>query len=134
MTLITTAMRLSVAILFFFLVSSAGAQTHRGSVRGTVYDPAQAVIQGAQVTLTSIDTGEQRSAVTESDGEYAISSSSPGVYDLRVEKQGFTSSRSRLSVLQSTGGLTSSFTGHDTILLMQLAMRRPEGFGAIAVL
>jgi hypothetical protein len=99
MTLISIATRLSVAILFFFMLSSAAAQTHRGSVRGTVYDPNRAVVTGAAVTLTNSATNESRSTVTGDNGEYAISSLSPGVYSLTVESQGLHKYIARVQIL-----------------------------------
>ncbi|HEV2861598.1 MAG TPA: carboxypeptidase-like regulatory domain-containing protein, partial [Pyrinomonadaceae bacterium] len=67
----------------------AAAQTHRGSVLGTVYDPNRAVVPGAQVTLTNRETNETRSAASEGEGAFAISSLRPGAYRLEVNAPGF---------------------------------------------
>ena len=65
------------------------AQTHRASIRGTVYDAKKFVITGATVTLTNTATGESRTATTGDEGEYAISSLPPALYKLKVERANF---------------------------------------------
>jgi hypothetical protein len=74
------------------------AQTHRGSVRGTVYDQKAFVIPGATVTLTNTGTGETRTTTTGDQGEYAVSSLPPGVYKLNVEKSGFNAYQNQVDV------------------------------------
>src|SRR2546425_8248084 len=69
-------------VLLLLLSSVAAAQTYRGSIRGTVFDPRNAVIPGAQVKLISQDTNEERTVVSGVDGEYSISSLKPGSYQL----------------------------------------------------
>ncbi len=71
------------------LALPALAQTHRASLRGTIYDPNRAAIPSATITLTNLATGETRSTTTSEDGEYAISSLAPGSYELLIEKQNF---------------------------------------------
>ncbi|HEU4795094.1 MAG TPA: carboxypeptidase-like regulatory domain-containing protein, partial [Pyrinomonadaceae bacterium] len=80
---------LFLVVLPLFLFAPALAQTHRASVRGTIYDPNNAAIAGATITLTNWNTGEQRTTTTDSDGSYAISSVPPGEYRLAVEKTNF---------------------------------------------
>src|SRR6185503_8823806 len=65
------------------------AQTHRGAVRGTIYDPNGDVVAGATVTITNTGTGESRTATTGDQGEYAVSSLPPSLYKIKVEKTGF---------------------------------------------
>ena len=77
-------------VLSLLVVSPALGQTHRASLRGTVYDPARAVIPGATVTLTNLETGEQRTITTGNDGSYAISSLPAGSYKLQIERSGFS--------------------------------------------
>ncbi|HET7114726.1 MAG TPA: TonB-dependent receptor, partial [Pyrinomonadaceae bacterium] len=67
----------------------AFAQTHRASVRGTVYDAKKFVIPGATVTLTNIANGESRTVTTGDEGEYAITSLPPALYKLKVEQKNF---------------------------------------------
>ncbi|HYG80563.1 MAG TPA: carboxypeptidase-like regulatory domain-containing protein, partial [Pyrinomonadaceae bacterium] len=74
----------------FGLAPAASAQTHRGSVLGTVYDPNRAVVANAEVRLTNAGTNETRTATTDGEGQYAVSSLPPGVYRLEVSSSGFT--------------------------------------------
>ncbi len=86
---------LTLALLLLVTPFAALAQTHRASVRGTVYDPNGAVIPGAQVKLTSEETGETRSTTSGEEGEYGVSSLPPGAYRLEVSATGFeTNARS----------------------------------------
>jgi hypothetical protein len=58
-------MRLVVAAICSLLVTiSTFAQSDRGSITGTVVDPAKAVIQGAAVTATNKATGSEHKTVT----------------------------------------------------------------------
>ena len=76
-------------VLLLFLATSAGAQTHRASVRGTVTDPNGAVIRGAQVKLINRDTEETRITTSGEEGEYTLSSLQPGLYRLEIAASGF---------------------------------------------
>jgi hypothetical protein len=58
---------------------------------GTVRDPNGAVIVGAEVTITSVATGEQRKVTTDSDGNYTVPLLSPGIYRVKVTANGFNS-------------------------------------------
>ena len=65
------------------------AQTHRGSVRGTVYDQLHAAIARVTVTLTNLETGDKRTANSDSNGEFAISSLPAGRYEVAFEAVNF---------------------------------------------
>ncbi|MFZ0750737.1 MAG: carboxypeptidase regulatory-like domain-containing protein, partial [Pyrinomonadaceae bacterium] len=88
-----------IATLILFTAGSALAQTHRGSVRGTVYDPNNAVIPGATITLTNVTTGESRNTESDEQGNYAISSLQPGVYSLEAQVTNFEKRQERIKVL-----------------------------------
>ncbi len=66
------------------------AQTYRASLRGTIYDTNQAVIPGATISLTSLETGETRTTTSDEDGEYAIASVPAGTYQIEVAKANFS--------------------------------------------
>ena len=74
---------------FALALPVALAQTGLGTVSGTVRDPAEAVVPGAQVTVTSMETGLARSAQTSSVGFYLFGALPLGSYRLTVERQGF---------------------------------------------
>jgi hypothetical protein len=49
---------------FAFILASAGlvlAQTSTGTIQGTVFDPSHALVSGAQVTVTELQTTQTRS-------------------------------------------------------------------------
>ena len=78
---------------------STWAQTiSSGTVAGSVTDPSGAVVAGASVTLTDTATRSSRSATTNDAGRYVFVDVAPGDYDLSVGKQGFSTSKTQLSV------------------------------------
>ena len=70
-----------------FLATSARAQT--GEIRGSVKDPAGAVISGAKITITAQGTGAQRSATSREDGSFEFIAVPVAVYTVEVEAHGF---------------------------------------------
>lgn len=85
----STLQKLLPTVVLLLLASSVSAQTYRGTVRGTVYDPNHAVIPAATVTLTSKQTNEIRTGVTNAAGEYTISSLPPGPCTIKITANGF---------------------------------------------
>lgn len=90
-------------LVFFWLLcicfTPAAAQTYRGTVRGTIYDPNRAVIPNAQIRLVNRDTNEARTVETGGNGEYSISSLKPGPYQIEATAQGFLKSAQRFDLL-----------------------------------
>ncbi len=60
-----------------------------GNISGTVKDQSEAVLVGASVKATNVDTGVVRTAVTGSNGEYRLSALPVGNYELQTELAGF---------------------------------------------
>jgi hypothetical protein len=60
---------------------------------GIVHDADGNVIAGARVVVHSAATGSERSVMTNQEGRFRIATFSPGVYDLRVEADGFRTVR-----------------------------------------
>jgi hypothetical protein len=60
-----------------------------GAITGTVTDPTGAVIPGAKVTATRVETGVAQYTVTTSVGTYTIPSLVVGTYKVVAEAQGF---------------------------------------------
>jgi hypothetical protein len=69
----------------------AMAQTSKGALTGVVRDSTIAVIVGAEVTATNVETGATRTTSTSSLGAYRFDALAPGQYTLRVEAAGFES-------------------------------------------
>jgi hypothetical protein len=76
-------------LVFFILSIATFAQTSRGTVSGTVTDPTDAVISGANVTLTNIATTVSRSTVTNSEGIYRFDAVDLGDYTIKFTATGF---------------------------------------------
>jgi hypothetical protein len=67
----------------------AGAQTTSGLINGTVTDTSGAVVPGAQVDVVSQGVDLHRSATTMGTGSYVIPDVPPGIYTIKVTKDGF---------------------------------------------
>ena len=78
-------------ILGVAMVTSAAAQSTaiNGTIEGTVKDDQGALLPGVTVTVANIDTGEQRSVVTNESGLYRAPLLSLGTYRVVAELQGF---------------------------------------------
>lgn len=60
-----------------------------GALTGTVRDSSGAVVSGAEVKITSAAGGNDRSTVTNSDGDYLAAGLPGGTYSISVSAQGF---------------------------------------------
>jgi hypothetical protein len=85
--------------IFWLATVAAFAQTTAGTIRGTVTDPAGAVVPDCDVRLLDTGTNIVRRGVCGPDGRYAFLSAPPGSYELIVEKPGFRRWSGRLEVL-----------------------------------
>jgi Carboxypeptidase regulatory-like domain len=82
---------LAVAALLLSLlagVKPAAAQT-AGTILGVVKDPSGSSVPNANVSLTSVEKGDVRTAVAGDDGAFRFSDVEPGHYNVKVESQGF---------------------------------------------
>ena len=69
--------------------TAATAQTHLGSIRGTITDPSGSAVADAALTLMHEKTGLTRTVSTGSAGAFSISQLAPGAYRIEVELAGF---------------------------------------------
>jgi hypothetical protein len=72
-----------------------------GDVVGTVTDPSGAVVSGATVTLSSVDTGSMQTAKTSSTGAFRFPLVKPGQYKLSVTAPGFRTTTQTVSAAVS---------------------------------
>ncbi|MGH9770663.1 MAG: carboxypeptidase-like regulatory domain-containing protein, partial [Candidatus Acidiferrales bacterium] len=71
-------------------VSPGRADQLYGSIRGTVTDQTGAVIPGAKITATDVNTGISRQITSSSDGSFEfLNMLAPATYNVSVEKSGF---------------------------------------------
>lgn len=93
------------ALLLAFLVLAATASLAQvvitSTIVGNVADPAGAVIVGAKVTLTNVDTGVKWKATTNSSGDYQFPNLIAGHYTVEVVKEGFSSAISTAVALEN---------------------------------
>jgi len=82
---------LSVLVCLLSLVCVAFAQSDRGTITGTVTDPAGAVIASSVVEAKNAETGAVYRATTTDTGNYTIAQVPTGTYDVSVAAQGFKS-------------------------------------------
>ena len=74
----------------FFGQSEGLAQGETTSaIVGHVTDATNAVVAGANVTITSRETGLKRSVITDESGRFNFPQLKPGAYSVRVEAEGF---------------------------------------------
>jgi hypothetical protein len=79
---------ISVAALTLFVACAFG-QSVNATLDGNVTDKTGAVIQGAQVTLTAVDTQRTITVQTDPAGRFSFPNLSPGAYDLTISAKGF---------------------------------------------
>ncbi|MDT7602955.1 MAG: hypothetical protein QOF61_952 [Acidobacteriota bacterium] len=84
------SLSLTLALLVCAWATPVGAQSAaRATIVGTVVDPNGSVVAGATVTAKNTETGIERTTTTSSEGLYTFENLPPGIYDVRVEGQGF---------------------------------------------
>ncbi len=80
------------------------AQLDRGSLTGTVKDPAGAAVAGARVTATQVETNANFTTTSTETGDYTLPALQIGAYRVEVEATGFK------RAVQSGVGVTSGST------------------------
>jgi hypothetical protein len=82
------------AVLFVAWIGAgpAAAQSTFAMLSGVVFDEQRAVLTGASVTLTSLETGGGRSTSSDATGTFRLAGLVPGRYELRLARDGFTPS------------------------------------------
>ncbi|MFL6228053.1 MAG: carboxypeptidase regulatory-like domain-containing protein [Pyrinomonadaceae bacterium] len=95
--LISKRLTAHLAALVAFVIACAplaAAQVTTGALQGVVKDPNGAVVSGAAVKVTNVDTGNARETTTNEEGFYRVTNLTPGSnYTVEVTAQGFSSQR-----------------------------------------
>ena len=93
---------LFLAIVVVLGVGVCSAQfSLRGSISGTVTDTSQAVVPGANVTLTDIDRNQSVKTTTNATGQFTFTQLTIGHYRLKVEETGFSTTQSPVLRLET---------------------------------
>ena len=101
-----------------------------GEILGTVRDASQAVVSGAKITLTNLDTNVVREAITNEQGDYSFPGIRAGRYTVQAEKQGFraattsnlelrTGDHLRTDVALETGSISDKITVEATAPMLE---------------
>ena len=77
------------ALSFGFVGSEMYAQAITGTLLGTVTDASGAIIAGAQITATNLETNISQATVSGSGGDYTIPNLPPGRYKVVTKVKGF---------------------------------------------
>src|SRR3981081_231998 len=67
-----------------------GQSTSTGTVVGLITDQTDAPVVGATVSLVDHTTGTTKATTTNDAGRYVFVNVDPGIYDIKIEKTGFT--------------------------------------------
>lgn len=87
--------RFVVSVVFLLVIgggSNALAQLFPGRITGSVHDAQGAVVAGATVKLSNLDTAQERSVTSDQNGEFNFPELPLGTFRLTVSKDGFRTS------------------------------------------
>ena len=79
-----------VAGCLMFAVSPTAAQEARGTLQGRVSDSSGAVIPGATVEVSNVNTGITSPTTSNEEGNYRVPFLNPGTYRITVALDGFS--------------------------------------------
>src|SRR3954462_5027284 len=80
----------ALALCLAALPATAFAQGESGRLSGIVRDQSSALVSDARVLIKNDKTGEERTAVSNGQGYFAIGSLRPSNYTIKVDKSGFS--------------------------------------------
>jgi len=134
------SLRLTCAVFALVVLCQvcAYAQAVNGTVVGTVKDASGAVVPTAQVTIINTGTSTSRSATTDGNGYYTFPDLAPGTYEVKVQKQGFSTaqqagvallvnSTARVDLTLQTGQVSETITVNTAPPLLQTDTARTGG-------
>ena len=96
-------------VTFCLCVASPAALAQNagtGAIAGTITDPTEKAVLGAQITVTNQATGAKVTVPSQSGGTYTVPLLLPGLYTVEVSKDGFKSSVAkdiRVNVTETEG-------------------------------
>jgi len=99
----------TLSVLIFSLFAAAGlasAQSVSGRISGTIVDPQNASITGAEITLINEGTGERQSRQSNEAGLFLFPSLPPGSYTIRTTHSGFVPKERKRIPLSADGSVS----------------------------
>jgi hypothetical protein len=99
-----------IAVAVLLMPRTAYSQQSSAAINGTVRDSSGAVIEGATITLTNLNTAVSRNSVSNAAGDYVFIDVQPASYSLKVVKPGFTTQTQQPVLLSVNQTATLSFT------------------------
>src|SRR5215831_18232127 len=96
--------RVGASLIPLILVGIAGAAApaaaqSTGILQGTITDSQNAIMPGVSITIHNSATGLDRTAVTDSAGEYVASALQPGHYQITAHIEGFADQKGEADLL-----------------------------------
>lgn len=90
------------AAVFSILLAPAVFAQATGGLSGTVKDPNNAIVQGANITVKNIATNLTRNTTTNNEGRWTLSLLPVGTYTVTYEKEGFKKSVSQNTEVEAS--------------------------------
>src|SRR5438093_7348333 len=76
-------------VLGFVLAGAHSGLAQESSIQGTITDASKAVIPGAEIMVTNVDTGVSKNALTNQEGLYLVPLLKEGRYKVACRMTGF---------------------------------------------
>ncbi len=110
----------AVAVAIGLLAAVPARAQSNATLSGTVTDAQNAVMPGVSITVHNSATNQDRTVVTDADGQYVVAALPPGTYELTAHLEGFTDQKREvplgpaqtvaLNVKMSVGALSENVT------------------------
>src|SRR4029079_16970007 len=97
------------ALCLVAAATTASAQS-TGQIAGTIKDTSGGVLPGVTVTVTNVGTNIARTAVTDENGSFVVTSLAVGTYKVAAELQGFKKAERSGFELSADSRLTADFS------------------------
>jgi hypothetical protein len=98
--------RFLAALITTVLTAACFGQEYRGRIQGVVSDATDAIIAGASLTLTNVNTAVSTVRMTDAYGRYLFDLVEPGAYTVTAESPGFRRFVQENVLVQNRGDIT----------------------------
>ncbi|MEO8028368.1 MAG: carboxypeptidase-like regulatory domain-containing protein, partial [Bryobacteraceae bacterium] len=80
-------------VCFFLMAANAFGQGGNATITGTVVDASDAIVAGAQIRVTNVQTGVVKATRVTNSGLYVVPDVIPGTYNVEISADGFQAKR-----------------------------------------